>query len=231
LFNYQRHGERHAETRRRLSAIGPVLLAAALMSAAVIVTQRPRPSYLLGAGVLYVWVLLAYAAALVPPLEKLDTPWVFLACAAILVLLAPSYRSLPLRSKGGALGLTYNELRPHGGRLCQRSMRLAIGEYATDIANYLCTPHSPDAKGPRVEVVTIASLPADAFSGPRSLVAGLETRGVGAAVIDRFIFQRYPGLQGCAALRDAFLENAWEQLAYAIADDGRCIAAYGRRAR
>lgn len=218
---------RYAEIRGKLARMSPLLLAAVVVAVAVILTQRPRPSYLLGLGVLYVWVVLIMLSALMARTQKLDSLWVATFVTA-LVMLMPTYRSLPLPSKAGSLALIYNELRPQAARLCQSTGALAIGEYTSEINNYLCSPYRFGSQGGRSNVIALGSLPADQLSSPENLVNALEAAGVDALVIDPFMTQKNRGLQGCPELRDALLKSGWQQLAYSVEDNGHCIAAYAK---
>jgi hypothetical protein len=217
---------RYADIRERLARMEPLLLAAVVMAIAVILTQRPRPSYLLGVGVLYMWVVMIMLSAFMGRFKKLDSLWAVTIFAAALVLLVPTYRSLSLPSKMGSLGLIYSELRPQAPRLCQASGALAIGEYASEINNYLCSPYRFGQRGGRSNLIALSSLPADALSAPVELVNALEAAGVGALVIDPFLFQKNQGLKGCPELRDVLVSRGWEQLGYAVLHGGRCIAAF-----
>jgi hypothetical protein len=224
-------GEREAETRRRLAVMTPLLLGVLVMSVAVVLTQRPRPSYFLGTAVLYVWLVLQCGMVMVPRSRGLDTPRACLVTALILLVVVPSYRSLPLPSKLGSLTRLYEALRPEAPRLCRSGSRLAIGEYASELSSYLCKPPNVEAPDLGLEVLSIGSLSGEELHNPGAFVAVLESRGIDAVVVDRVMLQRYPGLEGCRAVRDAFLARDWEQLAYAVAGDRDCTAAYARPAR
>jgi hypothetical protein len=157
---------------------------------------------------------------------KLEGFWATATFAVALLLLVPTYRSLPLPSKKGSLGLIYSELRLQAPRLCRASGALAVGEYASEIDSYLCSPYRFGGRGGRNSLIALSSLPADALSSPAALVNTLEAAGVGALVIDPVLFQKYQGLQGCSELRDVLLDRGWEQLVYSVFDGGRCIAAF-----
>ena len=245
---FRKSPAKYAEIREKLARMSPLLLAVMVMAVAVILTQRPRPSYLLGLGVLYMWVVSIMLSALVARSKTWNSLWGATFVTA-LVMLMPSYRSLPLPSKAGFLAITYNELRPQAARLCQSSGAIAIGEYTSEVNNYLCSPYrfgskkrggnmiapgslpadiSSRAWRPSGNVIALGSLPADQLSSPVNLVNALEAAGVGAIIIDPFLIQKNQGLQGCPELRDAFLKRGWQQLAYSVKDGGHCIAAYAK---
>lgn len=230
ILIYRNRPDRFADIRATLGRIAPVLLASVVMALAVILTQRPRPSYLMGVGILYIWLLLVYLSILSTVSKKLDNSRIFWAVAAVLLLVVPSYRSLPLNSKLGTLGKTYAELRSQSASLCVAPGLLAIGEYGTNIANYLCAPHESDPTQAGADIIDFESLPAEAFSRPHSFVTGLEAMGVYAVIIDPYLIQKKPGLNGCHALSYSFQDSGWKQLQYSITEDERCIAAYTRTA-
>lgn len=217
-----------SQMRRNLSQMLPLMLAVLVMAVAVILTQRPRPSYLLGMGLLYMWIvamMLAVFAVRVPALNSMRLTTLV---AFMLVLLMPSYKSIPLPSKVGVLTVMYDELLPHASRLCQSNGGLAIGESASELGNYLCAPYRLASQEYRGKILALGSMPEREFTTPQTLVDALNEAGVYAMVIDPFLIQKHPGLRSCPDLRDALLNNGWEQLAYTIGESGRCVAAYMR---
>jgi hypothetical protein len=213
--------------RNDVAMLAPVLLAVLLMSIAVILTQRPRPSYLLGAGILYVWLALSYVAAVTDKYKTVHSHLTFVAVAVILLLILPSYKSLPLHRQKHAIKLVYNALIAHQARLCRESGRIALGDYVFEVPSYLCSPYSSSRGNRRtVKEISIGSLGMDAFVQPSNFARALDMAGVTAVVIDPYLIPKNPGLQSCPALRDGLLKLGWQQLSYSIQDDGRCIAAY-----
>jgi hypothetical protein len=227
IIIFRKSPAQYAEIREKLAIMSPLLLAAVVMAAAVILTQRPRPSYLLGLGVLYMWVVSIMLSAFMARSKKLDKLWAAIFVIA-LILLVPTYRSLQLPSKAGSLALIYNELRPQAFRLCHSSGALAIGEYASAINNYICSPFRSGQQGGRNNLIALGSLSADQLSSPENLVNALDAAGVGALVVDPFLIQKNKGLQGCSELRDALIKGGWQQLAYSVEENRRCIAAYAK---
>jgi hypothetical protein len=227
LSVYRGMPKEHAETRNNIAKLAPVMLAVVVMSIAVILTQRPRPSYLLGAGILYMWLVLAYLAAFTGRNRIVRSNWVFVILALILVCALPSYNSLPLLSKNSSVKLIYNALLPHQATLCQRSGALFLENYTTEISNYLCSKywnlrkHRPEAR-----TISIAALETDSLMQPVKFAKALDSAGVTAVVIDPFLIQQHPSLESCAALRDALLESDWELLSYSDVGAKLCIAAY-----
>ncbi len=224
---FRKSPAQYSEIRKKLAIMSPLLLAGVIMAAAVILTQRPRPSYLLGVGVLYMWVVSIMLSTFMARFKKLDILWAAILAIA-LILLMPTYRSLSLPSKAGSLALIYNELRPQASRLCQSPGALGIGEYASEINNYMCSPYRFGPQGGRSNLIALGSFSADQLSSPENLVNALATAGVDALVIDPFLMLKNQGLQGCAELRDALLKSGWQQLAYSVERNGRCIAAYAK---
>jgi len=227
ILVYRNKPAEYIGVRGDVANLGPVLLAVLVMSLAVILTQRPRPSYLLGAGILCVWLLLAYVAAVTDKYRAVHSRLAFVGIALILLCILPSYKSLASPVRNPTLKLIYNTLIPNQTTLCRESGKIALGEYASEISNYLCSPHwSHLGLGPGPQVVPIATLGADAFAQPNNFAASLDAEGVTAVVIDPFLIPKHPGLQSCSALRDGLIKQGWEQLSYSLQDDGRCIAAY-----
>ncbi len=227
MLAYRNKPERYVGICNDIARLAPVLFAVLVMSLAVILTQRPRPSYLLGAGILYVWLLLAYVAAVTDKYKALQSHLTFAGIALILLWIVPSYQSLQLPSKGSALKSIYNALIPNQTTLCRGSGKIALEDYAGEISSYVCSPRSLDLEnrhGP--QVMPIGTLGADAFAQPGDFAAALDAAEVTAVVIDPFLIPKHPALQSCSGLRDGFIKHGWEELSYSLQDDGRCIAAY-----
>jgi hypothetical protein len=228
LRMYRKPQEPSEHARSLLARMGPLFLAALLMSVAVILTQRPRPSYLLGQGVLLMLLAAVCLHALLPSAwqRKMNSLGLLVVFGILLALNFPAYASRPLPSKEGSLGLIYETMLPHSQRLCSTRGALAISEYDNNLASYLCAPHHTGPIRFLANMINIASLPSEALSRPEQFVAALEGEGVRAIIVDPYMAWKYPGLQGCAPLRDAFLNHGWQQVAYSLQDDGRCLAAY-----
>ena len=224
---FRKSPPRYAEIREKLIRMSPLLVAAAVMAFAVILTQRPRPSYLLGGAVLYIWVVLMMLSAFSSQLEKFNQSWVLITFVAVLVLIMPTYRSLSLPSKQRSFSAIYNELRPQSQRICQSTGALALNVGGRSMVNYLCFPNRIQDKEER-GIISVASLPVDALSTPKKLVDAVEAEGASAVIIDPFMIIKYPGLKGCSELRDVFLNRGWQQLVYSVVTGERCIAAYIR---
>jgi hypothetical protein len=223
---FRKYPVQYAEIREKLARISPLLLAVLVMTIAVILTQRPRPSYLLGAGVLYMWIVLLLLSAFMSNCKKVDS-WRFLCAFAVAILLfIPSYQSLPLPSKNGVLSVVYNKLQPKAKELCQNKGAFALSEYGIYFVNYLCSPYNPSLMSGGNDLVDISSLPKAAMASSESLVDALQYAGASALIIDPYMSQKYPNLGGCPELRDAFLKRGWRQLNYSMVDNGQCIAAY-----
>jgi hypothetical protein len=212
----------YALIRGKLIRMSPLMIAALVMTVAVILTQRPRPSYLLGVGVLYMWVVLLLISAFMSNCKKMDSWWFVCAIAVAIVLLIPSYQSLPLPSKNGSLGVIYNKLLPQSKELCQTGSAVALNGYSIDVVSYLCSPYNRKKKS----VVDISSLPALAMESSGSLIDALDKAGTSAFIVDSYVSKKYPSLGDCPKLRDAFLKKGWHQLEYSFSADGQCISAY-----
>jgi len=223
---FRKKHDEHAAIRIKLMNMSPLLLAVLMMSIAVILTQRPRPSYLLGLGVLYVWVVLIMLSALIPKCRKVDSLWLMCGVAAGLFLLLPSYHVLSLPSKNGTLGDIYNQLQPQAQKLCQIDGALALNEYGVNIVDYLCSPYNSSPRRGGSGVVEIGLLPETARETPQSLIDALDKAGAKALIIDPYMPQKFPGLGGCQQMQNALLKQGWQELTYAIRDDGKCIGAY-----
>jgi hypothetical protein len=216
--------------RSLIIAAAPVLVAAVLMAIAIILTQRPRPSYLLGFGVLATWLWLVLLGSLIPSLRRFDNTPFPLVILAVLIVVVPSYASLSLPSKVGGLALIYSEAKPHAKLLCANDGSLGIGAYATELVAYVCAPlyakRSADGWQSRAKVMSLRSLTNDAKPDPYGFVAHLEKRGAEAVIVDPWFIEENPEVGGCESLRGAFLTAGWQLLAYRHIEGDRCVAIY-----
>ncbi len=227
---YKTSPEKYLGVRRNIKQLAPVLCAAFIIVIAIILTQRPRPSYLLGAGVLYMWLVFSFLGAMTAPFKKMHSNLVFMGIAFALIGLIPSYKNLTyvgihLPSKNGALGLMYQELDADKIKICKSAGKIALNEYSFELSSYLCSA-SWLTQGKNAPVIAFDSLGKDALTQPYVFAKALDAAGATTVIIDPFVFQKHPGLQGCGLVRDALLSLGWEQLAYRVQDDDKCIAAY-----
>ena len=227
---YRNKPAEHAEIRNNIAKLAPVILAALVMTIAVIITQRPRPSYLLGAGMLYMWLVLSCLVAMSYKFKTIYSYSFFLLFSAALLWVTPSYKDLDLPSKHPQIKLLYTELQPNQVRLCNENGKIALENYQFEITSYLCSPLPKRLRQPRgkksVQTFSIASLNSASFDNPINFVNALEAAGVTAAVVDPFLIPNHPNLQSCSSIRDAFLKNGWEQLSYLVQEDSRCVTSY-----
>ena len=227
ILTYYKRREGVAAIRRDLSRIGPVLLALTVVSAAVIITQRPRPSYLLGTGILYVWLVLTFVWRLTDRYVNWNSFKMFLSVSALILLIAPSYRDTH-GSKVSTLNLIYGELLPHQERIHNTPGSVVLDASLSGVIDYLRpsltkSPQPwPAAKG----IVSFQALAQEALLNPSNLVASIEDLKAGVAIIDPCLIMKYPTLQDCSSLRDAFLKSGWIQLSYSNGDNEQCIAVY-----
>ncbi len=195
-----------------------VLFAAnALMALAVILTQRPRPSYLLGfafiCAIAFFRLIEAGWPRWLPSINR-KFAWIVLAAA----LLVPSYRSLPLSSKDGRLAELYGLFRDQRAALCNPGSTLAIGEYSSELRNYLC-------RSPRQSNVPLESMGMAAM-GAKDAVAALRERAVDAVIVDRIFMQSKTKIANCTELDAAFQAGGWKRLIVSVHRNGFCDAAY-----
>lgn len=217
----------YSDAYRKLIQMSPLLLATVVMVLAIIVTQRPRPSYLFGFAVLYIWVVLIMFTALTARFIKHSEKWAIIFIALLIVFL-PTYRSLPLPSKSGVLGNIYEVLRPQASRLCKDPGLLGASDYLKEINLYLCSPFEFGGRQGVKNIIAIGTFPERALSGPMNFVDELNNSGVKNLIIDPYLIPKYRGLKSCLELRDVLLSRGWEQLAYSSLENGSCIAAYVR---
>jgi hypothetical protein len=204
----------------------PLIFGSVLMLIAIVLTQRPRPSYLLGFGVLAVWYFGVLTSAAWPQLRKLDVgPWP-LALAVILVFLAPSYAALSLPGKNGMLKELYRLANPHRDLLCRSGGKFALSEYPFELSSYLCSPIRDLPREGGVATLALGSLSSADLSDPLALVAVFKSREVKALVIDPPFFDKNPAMASCAVLRKELLSNDWKILAFRETDERRCFAAF-----
>lgn len=213
-------------TRKLIRSALPVLIGATLTVFAVILTQRPRPSYLLGFGILLVWLWLVALTALLPSLKKFDGTYIPLVLLIIVIIVVPSYSALSLPSKQGILGFIYAEAKPHTKALCQPGGTLGLGDYTTELHYYLCSPQLRRAGGPANNFLALHSFPEEARGAPNRFVAELKKQNVQAIIVDPYLVRKNPGLKSCEALREAFLSSGWTLLSYRDQGAGNCSAIY-----
>lgn len=210
----------------QLRSMLPLIVGTLCMVLAIVATQRPRPSYLLGPGVMLVWVIALATAGALSFFRRLDgTRWPLVAGMALLAL-APSYASLNLPSKSGLLKQTFSHAVPHRQALCEGPRSLAIGDYAYEISSYLCasTRDLPrQGSKPLLQLATWAQ-PADAT--PQQFVAWLRAHDVGAVIVDPYFMLKTPKVGDCQRLRTAFLDDGWTLLTYQEVDRSTCTAVF-----
>ena len=204
----------------------PLLAAATVMAIAVIVTQRPRPSYLLGFGVLYVWGVCVGILSLIPAFQRATNKWYLFIVALVIVAIVPSYQSLARPPVIGPLHAMYEQLNPHSKALCTGGGKFALNDYQTDLVSYICAPYPAGVGAGLKHSVSISSLSKEQFQGSGPFVAALEATGVTAAVIDMYLLQKYPALGNCAELSKAFTSSGWQTLTFTVLSGPSCIAAF-----
>lgn len=224
----RRYPDDNKDIRDEFLRFAPIILGSVLMVLAVVLTQRPRPSYLLGFGVLLVWSFGMLLTAAWPRLKGTDlTLWpVFVALMALAFV--PSYASLPLPSKSGMLGALYELARPHRETLCRSGGVLALNEYAYELSTYLCSPLRDVPREGDVRIMNLNTLASDGIFGADALVETLRVRDVRALIVDPSFFDKVDGMKSCALLRDTLLAGGWSLLAYSELNERRCFAYYAR---
>lgn len=224
---YLRSPVQFSAVRLDIAKLAPVLLTVLVMALAIIITQRPRPSYLLGTGILYMWLTLKCMIALSDRWKIFNSNLLFLILSALLLWSIPSYKTLTLPSKTSSIKSIYNQLFPHQAEICVAAGKIALGEYISEIPNYLCTPRwISGTHGRGAEIISLASLGSEAYLEPSRFVRALEEKNITALIIDPVLTDKYPGLGSCSIIRDELLKFGWKQLLYSTRDDRRCIAAY-----
>lgn len=215
-------------SRNYLRIMLPLLIGAVLMVIAVVLTQRPRPSYLLGFGVLLVWTILLTTVYAFPILRKMNGTLVTISAAVSFLIVSPSYSSLDLPSKKGISGQIYAEAVPYKSKLCAASEALAISRHASRISTYIC-PSAHSFPTSRIQTAKIL----DDFKGidrsqPDRFVAALSVRNVTSVILDPFFIRRNKKLGGCSQLRNAFFAAGWELLSYKDRGNHECISIFSR---
>lgn len=235
---YRDKSSKYILIRENIHKLTPVLLAVIVMSLAVILTQRPRPSYLLGAGMLYMWLVMLSLDAISSRYKSYQGNYSFLIISVALLAAVPSYKYLNLPSKQTQIKLLYSQLLPNQEILCGNDEKIALGDFQFEIISYLCSTspgylngvgHNERGFKKPVRIFALDTIGPQAFVNPKFFVSVLEHEGVISAVIDQFLLLKNPSLESCASLRDAFLEKGWQQLTYLVKDDGLCIASYTKR--
>lgn len=221
--------EGHQRARRLLVRVAPLGVALTLQAVAIVLTQRPRPSYLLGPAVVLVWVgLVCVDGAVGRPRWLHGAPVWGLALAAFLCL-CPSYQALPLASRRSALGVLYDNTQPYAATLYRQCRKVALDAYGTELANYLFVPLAEAASGTRPrapELLIIRSLPAAARTSPAALVQALADSGVEGAIVDPYLIDLNPALVAADSVRQAFAQAGWRCLGYRALDARRGVGAF-----
>jgi hypothetical protein len=198
-----------------------VLVVANLLAAlAVILTQRPRPSYLLGFAFICAVAYGRVIQAAWPRMpQMLDRALPVIVVVALLVV--PSYRSLPLSSRDGRLSELYGLMKPHAPQLCAAGGPIAIGEYGYPLRNYLCRNYAPADVS--LESMGTANMTAGQF------VAMLDAKPVKVLVIDRIYMQYKTKVSDCAELDNALVARGWDRIVVSTDPASRfCDAAYSK---
>jgi hypothetical protein len=212
--------------REALWSAWPLIIGGLLMVMAIVLTQRPRPSYLLGFGVLLMWSVCMLVSAAWPRLRQVNAGMYLPLLTAGIVVLSPSYSALPLPSKQGTLTDLYRLTQPQSKALCRTGGVLALGEYTFELASYLCSPSRDLPRDGGLRTVALGALSGSELQSPDALVTGLARYDVTALVIDPPLFDSNPGLGGCTAVQHALTERGWVLLAFRRVDEQRCFAAF-----
>jgi hypothetical protein len=195
-----------------------------VMSIAIVLTQRPRPSYFLGFGLMFI-IIFFYIIKITFPLynKKLNNFFIWIAAGLIIVL--PSYSSLPLPSKTGRLSELYRLIRTQDYNLCQpylNSSPIAFGEYTSELWSYLC-PFKM-RKSPPFSLYNI--VPDTTVADAWGLVENLQKNDIKLVVLDRIFLQHRTKVIDCNQLDMAFYKNGWKRLLVAMHNSGYCDAVY-----
>ncbi|WP_299794833.1 hypothetical protein [Ramlibacter sp.] len=195
-----------------------LLVANIAVALAVVLTQRPRPSYLLGFGFILLVALCRLLRTAWPRATvALDKLFVVAAIAAVLAV--PSYASLNLPSMTGRLNELYTLLKDHKYLLCRNGHELAIGEYTSELRNYICGSAS-------VTALPLESIPAMNTMNSGSIVAELQRRHVHAVILDNVFLRGKTRVKDCHELDAAFAADGWFRMAFSGDGKGFCDAAY-----
>ena len=186
----------------------------------VILTQRPRPSYLLGFGFICAVAFCLLVEAAWPRLKGFLNRNLLWMVAGIIILV-PSYRSLSLPGNDGRLGELYGAFKGQSTAICIRDSTVAIGEYFYPLRNYLCGAIRP-------KEISLEAIPGMARMGSPEVVAALRERPVRAVIFDRIFLQHKTKVAGCAELDAALLADGWKRLVFVAHSSGFCDAAYVR---
>jgi hypothetical protein len=216
----------YVRERQIIEQMSPLLVAGFLIGVAVITTQRPRPSYLLAIGVLFVWTVLVLISALASHIRMRREYSIPAILSLFFVLYMPTYSISALPSTKGTLGTMYNELLPFSMQLCRPVGHLALGEYYSEINNYLCSPYYIEQSQRQVDPLSIDSMPVQSFESGSAFLDSLNTRNVGALVIDPYFIFKHPALENCGLLQKLLLDDGWRQLQFREINKLQCVAAY-----
>ncbi len=215
--------------RENLIRIAPIFIGLILVTAAVIVTQRPRPSYLLAQGVLYTWtVLLALGVFLPGNFAKWDSRLVSMALSLLAVWFVPSFPSIDALSKHGNLGEAYETFVGVAERTCALRARsnMLMPFYTLELPKYLCAPLYAGEPGKGVEAIGIAGLGEGATASAEAFMAALDKKDVTSVFLLPPLLSQNPALGDCRTLQNAFRGSGWTLLSYRDKEYGECYAAF-----
>jgi hypothetical protein len=195
-----------------------LLVANIALALAVVLTQRPRPSYLLGFGFILVVAFCRLVQAAWPrAVAGSDKLLPVAAIAAVIAI--PTYGSLGLPSATGRLNELYALFKEHSSLACRDGHEIAIGEYASELRNYVC-------RSPNTAVFPLSSFPAVESMNSEALVTELQRRRVHAVLVDRIFLRHKTKVRDCAELDAAFAADGWYRMAFSGDGAGFCDAAY-----
>lgn len=215
-------------TRAHVARAMPVLVGLLLCAVAVTLTQRPRPSYLLAQGAVYMWLAALCLPMLVPALTRWNSRRVLCAVGIGLLVLAPPYALLPLGSKGGLLGAYYQSLLPQANVLCSKDAKWLATTYADELSEYLCSPYRTTAISEPKMALASQSLDAAAWTSPARFVEEAAARGFQFVTIDAFFVDRFDKGATCEDFRHAFAVAGWRIADTSPAEEHACIFLYAK---
>ena len=216
------------QARAHFSRIAPLLAGLILVAIAVVLTQRPRPSYQLAQGAIYLWLVALCLPAFVPAILRwIERPAIYVAGTALL-LLAPPYAMLPLGSKGGLVTAYYESLLPQASTLCADEVKWLATDYAGELSMYLCAPYRTSANAEPKIGDTAETFPTSAWTDPRRFVEEVGKRGYRIATIDVFFLDRFGKAGSCEGFAGAFADAGWHVANTPVTHADECIFMYVR---
>jgi hypothetical protein len=209
-----------SEQFRRISYRWAILIAVAAVAVPVILTQRPRPSYLF-ASTIFAMIVVGSSVRVLTYRWPRVVEKVALAVAVGMLTLLPSFyvthpSNRPART-------AYERLLPYRALLASQPGAIVLGDYSGDLARYLELPV------PSTKVMDYGALAG--WDGSWNLCSILEEKGVSAILVRQPLLGQWYALPaGGACLRDPEAYG-WQRIGTPVENEAAVLLVRRSRAR